>query len=384
MPPARTQPQRMCIVTTIAMPMQVFMGPHIRELTRHFEITLVANGAADELANLLTPRVNFERVGIQRGISLPSDLRSLISLVRLFRRRRFAVVQSMMPKSGLLAMMAAALTGVPVRIHWFTGQVWANRKGAARLLLKTMDRVLAACATHLLTDSPSQRAFLIAEGVVRPNQIRVLGSGSVCGVDTARFRPDPLRRARIRAQFGIAESAVVSLYLGRLNRDKGIAVLAEAFAVAARDRPDLHLLLVGPDEEGMRGFVQGRLAAYAERVHFADFTTEPEAYFASADFFVLPSHREGFGSTVIESAACAVTAIGTRIYGLTDAIVHQETGLLVPVGDVSSLAAAISRLANDCSLRSSLGANALERVRRDFTQERLTAELIRFYEALGL
>src|ERR1700683_1389711 len=126
----------MCIVTTIPMPMKVFMGPHRRELAKRFQITLVANGAAVDMTDLLSEQVRFEPMALQRGIALWSDLRSLLALWRLFRSKRFTVVHSMMPKSGLLAMTAGALAGVPTRVHWFTGQVWANRSGMSRQVLK--------------------------------------------------------------------------------------------------------------------------------------------------------------------------------------------------------------------------------------------------------
>lgn len=68
------------------------------------------------------------------------DLAALASLVRLFRQSRFAAIQSVTPKAGLLSMLAGWLARVPVRIHIFTGQVWATRRGFTRWFLKLMDR----------------------------------------------------------------------------------------------------------------------------------------------------------------------------------------------------------------------------------------------------
>jgi len=316
---------------------------------------------------------------IAREISPLADLLALFAFWRLLRREKIQVIHSNTPKAGLLGMIAGMLAGVPVRIHWFTGQVWATKKGFARWLLKASDRLLAACATNLLADSTSQAKFLISEGVVRRSQVAVLGEGSVCGVDTARFQPRPDIRSRIRADYGIADTDIVALYLGRLKPDKGIPELASAFLIAAQQCPDLHLLLVGPDEGGMREVVAQVIADVSDRVHFVGFTTEPEAFMAAADYFVLPSHREGFGSSVIEAAACGIPTIGSRIYGLSDAIVDGETGLLVLVSDVASLADAMIRLTLDADYRRTLGAQALERARRDFRQEVLTNALLMYY-----
>jgi len=367
------------------MPLVVFMGPHIRALGRHYDITLVTNGSPDSLGGLdslvplLGERVSCRNLPIAREISVLADLSTLIALWRLFRREKFHIVHSITPKAGLLTMIAGLLAGVPVRIHCFTGQVWANRKGRGRWLLKALDRLLAACATHLLADSPSQRKFLVREGVVRPGKVTVLGQGSVCGVDTVRFQPNPVSLSKVRADLGISDTAVVALYLGRLNPDKGIPELASAFLLATQQCVDLHLLLVGPDEAGMQALVADTLSTVADRVHFVGFTTEPEAFMAAANFFVLPSHREGFGSSVIEAAACGIPTIGSRIYGLTDAIVDGVTGLLVPAGDVVGIADAMIRLAMDQDFRFTLGEQALARVKRDFKQELLTDALLNYY-----
>ncbi len=377
--------QRVCVVSTVPWCLVIFMGPHIKALGLHCNVTIVTNGSAaplggeDSLSPLLGGQVRYLSLKIAREVSLFDDLLALMALLRLFRQEKFQIVHSITPKAGLLAMIAGLLAGVPVRIHWFTGQVWATRKGPGRWLLKTLDRLLAACATHLLADSFSQRNFLIREGVVRSTQVTVLGQGSVCGVDTARFQPNPVSCSKIRAGLGIIDTAVVALYLGRLNSDKGIQELASAFLLAAQQHADLHLLLVGPDEGGMQLLVSQTLLTVADRVHFASITNEPEAFMAAANFLILPSHREGFGTSVIEAAACGIPTIGSRIYGLTDAIVDGETGLLVSVGDVVGIADAMIRLAVDQDFRRTLGRQAFMRVKRDFNQEQLTGALLDYY-----
>jgi glycosyltransferase involved in cell wall biosynthesis len=370
------------MVATVPFSLAAFMAAHVRVLSGTHQITLVADSCSPDVAVLLGPSVSFEPIRLSREISIAADLRSLVDLGRLFRRRDFQIVQSITPKAGLLAMVAARLAGVPVRVHWFTGQVWATRSGWRRWFLKTLDRVLAKCSTHLLVDSPSQAAFLASEGVLKPGDAYVLGRGSVCGVDTTRFKPDRSARARIRSAVGIPDEAVVALYLGRLNRDKGLPELAEAFTIAARSCLDLHLLIVGPDEGETRRTMMRVLGDAARRAHFADYTSQPEAHMTASDLFVFPSHREGFGAAVIEAAACEVPAIGTAICGLSDAVAEDESGLLVPLGDVAGLAAAIVQLTTDHRLRHRMGKAARRRVERDFTQAQLTGALQRFYHDL--
>lgn len=376
------RPRTICIVAAVPISLTAFMAPHARAMAGTYRIMLVASSDAGVVPELCGPNVTFTRVDISRGISLAADMKALFKLIGLFRRHRFDLVQSITPKAGLLTMVAGRLARVPRRVHWFTGQVWATRTGAGRWLLKSMDRVLAACSTDLLADSSSQRAFLIREGIVGPTRVVVLGKGSTCGVDLRRFRPDPEVRARVRARLGIPNDAAVALYLGRLNRDKGIPELAAAFVASARACARLHLLVVGYDEEGIRSSLEHTLRAAPGRAHFVGPTAEPEAYMTAADFFVLPSHREGFPITVLEAAGCAIPSIGTCIYGLTDALIDGQTGILVPVRDVEALSAAMTRLAVDECVRRDMGTKARQRVERHFSQAKMTAALSSYYARL--
>jgi glycosyltransferase involved in cell wall biosynthesis len=371
-----------CLVATIPFSLAMFMAAHVQSIRDTYNITLVANGSPDVLAPLLGRSVSFRRIGIARRVAIFRDMTSLVSLWILFRRGRFQIVHSITPKAGLLSMIAARMAGVPIRVHWFTGQVWATRTGIRRRVLKAMDRLLIGCATHVLVDSPSQAAFLVNEGIMHRAEALVLGHGSVCGVDTERFRPDATARLRVRTRLGIDDSAVVALYLGRLNCEKGLPELGEAFAVAARLVPDLYLLVVGPDEQEMAKRIRNSLGDVASRARFIDFTSEPEAYMAASDIFVLPSHREGFGMSVIEAASCEIPTIGTRIYGLSDALIDGRSGLLVPVNDPSALADAIVRLANNPEMRIEMGRAARRHVERHFTQAHLTTALSNFYRHL--
>ena len=355
---------------------------HLQALAGIAEITVVANFVPDDETFPWPENIARVAIPITRPIAPWADLLALLALLRLFRQQRIELVHSITPKAGLLAMLAGALAGVPLRLHTFTGQVWITRNGLARSLLKGADRLIARLATHVLADSASQREFLIAHGIVAASKSAVLAQGSICGVDTARFRPDAAARERVRRSHGIPADALVFLYLGRINRDKGLLDLAQAFAEFGSGFPDAHLLLVGPEEGDMHAALSGAVAGCASRLHYAGLTNRPQEYFAAADVFCLPSYREGFGTTIIEAAAAGVPAIGSRIYGITDAIAEGATGLLFAAGDVRQLAQCMRTLAGDAGLRTRMGQNARERAGRDFSAAVVTTALLEYYAKL--
>lgn len=369
---------RICIVVATLFTAKAFLLDQIAQLSRRYDVSVAANDVDPTLFSGLP--VNLVQIPIERRISLISDARALLGLYRLFRRERFDAVHSFTPKAGFLAMLASFAARIPVRIHTFTGQVWATRKGVPRLLLKTIDSVMAAAATHVLVDSPSQCAFLRREGVLSKDRGEVLADGSISGVDTRRFTADAAARSAARRELDIAPDALVFLFVGRLSRDKGVLDLARAFAAVARAERNVWLLLIGPDEDGLTAGIRATAGEAATRLRFLGMTDAPERYLPAGDVFVLPSHREGFGSVIIEAAAAGLPAIGTRIYGIVDAIEEGTTGLLVPPGDADALADAMRHLATDERARRSLGAAARERAQRDFSQEKLTFALLAFYE----
>jgi glycosyltransferase involved in cell wall biosynthesis len=311
-----------------------------------------------------------------------ADLAAWWSLYKLFRKMQFDLVHSVTPKAGLLAMTAARIAGISSRIHVFTGQIWVTQRGVMRRLLKVMDRVIARSATLVLVDSHSQREFLLSEKIVTEADSLVLGDGSISGVNLERFRQDMAVRREARADLGIEERQVLILFLGRIKRDKGVLDLAQAFVDLQKKIPEVVLVLVGPDEDGLRAEIEEILSGRHQSLHMVPYTSYPEQILAAADIFCLPSYREGFGSVVIEAGACGVPTVGSRIYGVTDSVVDGETGLLFTAGDIAGLEEALERLAGNDVLCAQMGLAAKERAKTLFPQSRITGELLSLYDRL--
>ena len=374
--------RKACVVVASEMTLRTFLVAQLVAMQARYDVTVVVNTTNPALLEDLGVSARLRPLPIERAIAPLCDLRCLASLVRLMRTERFDLVHSMTPKAGLLAMIAARIARVPVRIHTFTGQVWATRTGIARAALRSLDKMLARTATFVLADSQSQRAFLASEGVVSASKIAVLANGSVSGVDATRFRPDPVRRRVIRESLGIPMTDVVLLFVGRINRDKGVMDLARAFAILADRRADIRVLVVGPDEEGLTRAIHDVCSRHLARLHFCAYTNAPEDFMTASDILCLPSYREGFGTVIIEAAAAGLPAVASRIYGLVDAVVDGETGLLHEPADFDGLAGQLERLISSPELRRSLGAAARVRAARDFSQPTITSAVLDVYSRL--
>lgn len=356
-----------------------FMLPHIRRLKSVARVQVLANSNEWSLLQKRGVNVPIDFVPIMRPIALWSDIQALWILYTLFRTDRPLAVHTITPKAGLLGMLAAWLARVPVRVHTFTGQVWVTRRGFMRWLLKASDKLIATMATDVLVDSPSQRNFLIEQGIVSAECSGVLGAGSICGVKTERFTPNESVRKIVRDELGTDADAVVCLYLGRLNRDKGVLDLASAFTQVAYKHPKAELWVVGPDEADYFRSMLRILDKAASQVKRVSATSTPERFMQAADLFCLPSYREGFGSSVIEAGACGVPTLASRIYGVTDAVVEGQTGWMHRAGDVQDLAKQLDYLFTNTAELAVKGKAARQYVKTFFAEEEVTDAMLQFY-----
>lgn len=377
---ARSQRRpRLCFVVATPGTAETFLNPHIRVLSEHFDVSVIADVSRE--GHRITKSARVIEVPIQRRVHLRRDARALLMLRGELKNGCFDIVHSVTPKAGLLTALASLGLSIPNRLHWYTGQVWATKSGWTRVALKILDRLIARRTTLQLVDSPSQRAFLMGERVISDHSSLVLGAGSICGVDTDRFRPDQSAREEVRQLLKVPMKNLVVIFVGRLNPDKGVLELAAAFDLLEQ-HDYVHLLFVGADEAGMADRVRKLCSTSLDRVHIVGPVADPECYFAAADVFCLPSYREGFGLSVIEAAACELPAVVTNIYGLTDAVEEGKTGLLVPTGDPLALSSALSTLLLDPDLRVHMGAAGRQRVIRQYNSSRLTDALLALYLSL--
>jgi glycosyltransferase involved in cell wall biosynthesis len=212
----------------------------------------------------------------------------------------------------------------------------------------------------------------------------------VGGIDARdAFNPstvDAETLARVRARLALPSGATVIGFVGRLEREKGVAELLEAFAALRRSRSRVHLVVLGNMEVKDR-LPDAVLRTLREDTHvhwLSDYIDARElaAAYALMDVVALPSYREGFPSVLLEAAAMARPAVSTHVPGCSDAIVNGVTGTLVPVRDAAALASALARYLDDPPLREAHGDAARVRALADYAPERIWEQTLDEYDAV--
>ena len=374
--------KKICFVVAVPGTAEAFLRDHISALSKEYDVFIAGNITSKEQIDMLEVNGYFP-FAIQRSISLGTDIKAVWQLYRYFKRMKFDAVHSVTPKAGMTTAIAARMAGIKHRTHIFTGQVWATRKGVMRWLLKSIDKVTASLDNHILVDGKSQRRYIIKNGVVSEKKSCVLGAGSISGVNTDRFIPSDEVRAQVREELNLTADKVVFTFMGRANREKGIHELLQAFDNMAASHPEAFLLIFGRDEDGCLKTVT-QYPNIKDGVNYLYYGTTPTPgiHLQASDVFVMPSYREGFGSSVIEASCLGLPVICSDAYGIMDAMVEGETGLRCKVGDVTSLQKALETLLTDASKREFLGANGRKRVLEKFKGSDITAEWVKFYHEI--
>ena len=335
-----------------------------------------------EVHGVSSPGVHLDEVSIRekipmhpvvmdRKISPFADFKALHQLHQLFRWYKPEIVHAHTPKGGLLGVLAARLAQVPVIIYGMRGLPFVTANGLKRRVLWLSEFLSCQLADRVTAVSFSIQDRALTEGFCSGKKIVVLGKGSSNGVDASnRFNPDKLVlgiRNSIRQHYDIPSNSLVLGYVGRINRDKGIIELEEAWQHLRSQFPELYLLLVGliESKDPVPSEVLARLQADA-RVKFTGVIHDMPPLYASMDILVLPTYREGFPNTPLEAAAMNLPVVTTNVDGCPEAVLDGVTGLIVPPRDSKALKNSLVKLMIDSNLRFEMGQAGRQRVLQDF------------------
>lgn len=372
------------IIRACTVPQSIgFVVGMIPDLTKEYEVGVLSSpGEEWAMLDKYGDAVRRIEVTMERHISPLRDLRSLWRLVRVFRRERPDMVHSMTPKAGLLCMLAAWITRVPVRVHMFTGLVFPTATGVKRRILMATDRLTCACATHVLPEGEGVKRDLLDNGITR-KPIKVLGYGNCRGIDLDRFDPT-LSEVQAEAAKLRKPEVFTFIAIGRLVGDKGINELVAAFSRLNRELPATCLILVGPQEKELDPLSPATLLEIESNpaIEAVGNQADVRPWLAAADCHVLASYREGFPNVVIEAGAMGLPQIVTDINGANEIIINGRNGVIVPPKNADAIHASMSRMATDPAFRSVLAANARPLIASRYEQSYVRRCLKEYYKEI--
>lgn len=370
--------KKICFAASVPTSINVFWRNQIILCKSLFDITIASS--SKNKSHLKDLKVNYKNIQITRNPNLFLDFLLLLKFCKFLKNQKFHILHTQTPKAGFVFQLAGWFARVPIRIHTFTGQVWANKKGITRFFLKLFDKLIYNFSTHIIIDSHVQRKFLISENIINKKKGIVFGNGSISGVNIKKFNTR-LNIRTLRTKYGIPRNDLIILYIGRLNPDKGIMDLIKAFNILKKNHKNLSLIFVGFEDGIKISEIKSNIEKkYKKNFYYFKYSSNPEHFMRLSDILCIPSYREGFGQVIIEAAGCGTPSIVSNIYGLKDSIVNNKTGFFFKPKDIYDLNKKLKKLILDKNLRDKMSNESEKRVKNYFSSKIIDSELKNFYK----
>jgi glycosyltransferase involved in cell wall biosynthesis len=300
---------------------------------------------------------------VRLSLQSPFHPAASIHLARQLRSLGIDILHSHLFSASLAASPIGSMCGVPVIIE--TPHI---REAWRRGLIKGhyfVDRLIGTLVDDYIAVSKANERYLIEEKGLPANKIHVIHNGC----DLQKYRPQQPVSRDLKRSMGFAEDDPVLIVLGRLEPQKGHAVLLEAFSIVVREFPSARLVCVG--EGSLRMELQQRTdqLRLEKAVRFVGFQSNVPDWLAISDISVLPSLFEGLPLVAIESLAAERVMVATAVDGTTEVVINEVTGLTVPPGEAQGLAEAVLRLLRQPELRRRMACAGRRWVLEHFSQE---------------
>ena len=312
-------------------------------------------------------------IPICRDISLLHDALTFLALCWVFFRERPVAVILSGPKAIFLGGIVAWLMGVERRIAVYHGMRQETLRGPLLWILNLCDRIAFATAHIVLAVSSSLRARVISRRLCSPDKIRITGNGTANGIDCAHYDATAEVKARaalLGAELQLPVDVPVIGFVGRITEDKGLAQLLEIHAHVSIVFPRVILMLVGNEEvHTSAGAVLLDRAKSNRNIRCTGPVADVRPYLHRMKVLIFPSLREGFPIAPMEAAAMGVPTVAFPSTGVVDAVVHGQTGMLCPAGDVVAMANATVDYLQDDRRRLAHGLSARQRILADFSPD---------------
>ncbi|MEW5703856.1 MAG: glycosyltransferase family 4 protein [Pseudomonadota bacterium] len=340
---------------------------------------VVATRVSDRAEAIRAEGFRLLPIGLRRRSFNPfREVAALAELVRLYRRERPDLVHHVAMKPVLYGSFAAWLCGGLTAVNALAGLgfVFASSNLRARALRPFVRFALRFLLNRVngkvVLQNPDDRRALQETAGIKPERMMVI-PGS--GVDTTHFQPLPEPPG---ASIGVAMVA-------RMLAVKGVYDLIAAARLLARRDKRVRVLLYGmPDPDNPTSIPRAQLEAWTAEgiVEWRGFEVDVRRIWREAHIAVLPSYGEGVPKSLLEAAACGRPVVTTDAPGCREVVRPDETGLLVPPGEVEALAGALAHLAGDEALRRAMGEKGRRFIEATFSERLVVTQTMALYREL--
>ncbi len=372
-------------ITTVPISLKILLRGQLRFMNgQNFDV-LGVSSVGEELDEIRVDEgISVHALNMTRKISPLKDLKSLWKFYRLCKKEKPDIVHSHTPKAGIIGMFGARLAGVPIRLHTVAGMPLMEAKGTKRRILDWVEKITYAFATKVYPNSMGLHDFILHNGYVSKDKLKIIGNGSSNGINTeffSRAQIESHKMQSLKLSLGIKDRDFIFIFVGRLVGDKGINELISAFKQSKL--PDVKLLLVGAPEtfDPLSEVILNEIHINPNIIAVG-FQRDVRPYFAISDALVFPSYREGFPNVVMQAGAMELPAIVSDINGCNEIIIEGKNGTIIPVKNVDAIKEAMEIMVRDRERYFQMKANARKMITERYEQQVVWDALLTEYKSL--
>ncbi len=305
---------------------------------------------------------------------------SAAKMAQLIKKEQISLVHAHAPFAGsIISSLAGKLAGVPVIIHAHLQDTLSSNFFIRSYQYMMNYWISRKCCDAIIAVSYQVKDALISED---------FDSGKFHVVHNGTPINNQEIDSNIRSELNILEDIPVVIHIGRLCKSKGQHILLKAAANLHQLGQEAVYLIVGKDLEQDGAYFQYLKEMACELgidklVRFLGHRSDIPQLLALSDLLVLPSYTEGLPLVILEAMAAGLAVVATPVGGIPEVLIHQETGLLIPVEDVQALGNAILKLLQNPHIKNEMGNKGLEMVNKDFSVEKMCRQVFDIYEKVG-
>lgn len=378
--------KKVCFITTVSVTLKTFIlaqAEYFKEQHPDWEIYFICD-TDEQFAKSLPEYINYIPITMGRGVSI-SGIGAVIELAKIFKSKKFDLVQYATPNAAFYASIAAKLANIKSTLYCQWGIRYVGFSGLTRKLFKLIEKITCNLSKYINAVSSANKQFAVEEKLYKPDKAVVVGRGGTIGVDLNNYdiTLKDKNRAIIREELNLGEEFVIG-FVGRLSRDKGTAELLLAVRELEKIQK-IKLLCIGPDEIGNE--IDGELIDWAKNSDSVIFTgpksaSEIISYYSAMDVYVHPSYREGFGMVLQEAGAMALPIITTDIPGASEVFENEVSCITVAPKSDTALLRALKELLSDAQKLKALGDNARKQTETYYNRQIMLKQQLARYEQI--
>jgi glycosyltransferase involved in cell wall biosynthesis len=377
-------------ITTVPMALRYLLPGQMQFMQKNSFSVLMVSANGPELPEVIkNEQCPHVIVPMTRQITPLQDLKCLWQLIKLFKKEKPAIVHTHTPKAGLLGMLAAKICGVKVRIHTVAGMPLMVESGFKLKLLTFIEKLTYWAANHVWPNSASLYNFILQHKFTTKNKLYIVAKGSTNGINIDRFSTASLKPQLIndvKQQIQYNPKNIYLLCVGRLVADKGIVELVNTFTTLNQQNAHLRLILAGDFEPKLDPLPQHILLQISSNkniVHIA-WTQHVEYFMHLANYFVFPSHREGFPNVLLQAGAMQCPIICSHITGNIDIVTHDTTGLIFSKADEKQMRQQIEYAINNSQKMEQMAIALQKIIVENYKRENIWNTILNKYNELLL